>query len=154
MATPIKLNQTAFDIVQTDNQSLSEALVQAYAESILTAPGKRRARRPKRTDKEIERRLQARAQFIEPLSSDPHGFERIIGESDLTSISYLERGRRAAIAVCRISVPAPGGAWFGTGFLVGPRLLITNYHVLKDLDDASQAEAEFDYEHDIDGVLK
>jgi endonuclease G len=142
------------DILQTENQSLSEALVNAYADSILTPPGKRKKERTKAKVTEDAKRLIARAEFIEPLSSDPHGLERIVGESDLISINYLDRGRRAAAAVCRITVPASGGAWYGTGFLVGPRLLMTNHHVLKSLDDASQCEAEFDYEHDLDGVLK
>jgi endonuclease G len=95
-----------------------------------------------------------RAALIEPPESDPRGFERIIGESDLTSINYLDRGRRAAAAVCRIRIPAEGGEWYGTGFLVGPRLLLTNHHVLGNVNEASQAEAEFGYEHDVDGVLK
>ena len=69
------------------------------------------------------------------------------------SINFLDRGRRAAAAVCRIKVPSDGGAWYGTGFLVGPRLLLTNHHVLGNTDEASQSEAEFGYEHDLDGVL-
>jgi len=103
--------------------------------------------------REKERRLDMRKDLLEPPASDPMGFERVIGESDLTSINYLDRGRRAAAAVCRIRIPADGGEWYGTGFLVGPRLLMTNAHVLGNAGEASQAEAEFGYEHDIDGVL-
>jgi endonuclease G len=95
-----------------------------------------------------------RAALLEPLESDPRGFERVIGESDLTSVNYLDRGRRAAAAVCRLRIPAEGGEWYGTGFLVGPRLLLTNHHVLGNVNEASQAETEFGYEHDVDGVLK
>jgi endonuclease G len=51
-------------------------------------------------------------------------------------------------------VPADGGEWYGTGFLAGPRLLVTNHHVLGNAGEASQAEAEFAYEHDLDGVLQ
>ena len=61
------------------------------------------------------------------------------------SINFLDRGRRAAAAVCRIKVPSDGGAWYGKAFLVGPRLLLTNHHVLGNADEASQAEAEFGY---------
>jgi endonuclease G, mitochondrial len=41
-----------------------------------------------------------------------------------------------------------------TGFLIGPRLLITNNHVLSSPAEATQTEAEFNYEHDIDGVMR
>ena len=70
--------------------------------------------------------IDMRKDLLESPASDPMGYERIIGESDLTAINYLDRGRRAAAAVCRIRVPADGGEWYGTGFLVGPRLLLTN----------------------------
>src|ERR1044071_4191582 len=33
--------------------------------------------------------------------------------------------------VCRVEVGVPGGTVFGTGFLVGPRSLMTNYHVVE-----------------------
>jgi len=53
-----------------------------------------------------------------------------------------------------LRVPGKAGGWYGTGFLAGPGLLVTNHHVLSNEQDASQAEAEFDYEHDFEGVLK
>lgn len=98
--------------------------------------------------------LSIRRGLIESPESDPHGFERIIGESDLLSINFLDRGRRAADAVCRIKLPMDGGLAYGSGLLVGPRLLLTNNHVLGSPREAAQAEAEFGYEHDLDGVLK
>lgn len=100
-----------------------------------------------------DKRLQIRRTLIEPAKSDPNGFERVIGASDLLSINFLARGIRTAAAVCRIRVPSLGGEWFGSGFMVGPRLLMTNHHVLSSRNDASQTEAEFGYEHDLDGVL-
>ncbi len=94
-----------------------------------------------------------RKSLVEGDDSDPNGFERIIGESDLTSINFLDRGKRAAAAVCRIRLPVAGGMAYGTGFVVGQRLLLTNNHVLSNESEASQADLEFGYEHDIDGVL-
>jgi endonuclease G len=140
------------DIVETTDAALSRAMLRAYhAAGALARPTPRRAA-PRRA--EDKRRLEMRRDLIEAPASDPTGFERVIGESDLTSINYLDRGRRTAVAVCRIRVPADGGEWFGTGFLVGPRLLMTNQHVLGNAGEASQAEAEFGYEHDLDGVLQ
>ena len=94
-----------------------------------------------------------RATAVEGDQSDPYGFERILGESDLVSTNFLARGLKAGRAVCRIRVPTLGGQWYGTGFLVGPGLLATNNHVLGTRDHAAQARAEFGYEHDVDGVL-
>ncbi len=98
--------------------------------------------------------LSMRLGLIEGPQSDPNGFERVIGESDLMSINFLDRGRRSADAVCRIKLPMDGGTAYGTGFLVGPRLLLTNNHVIASTTEAAQCEAEFGYEHDIDGVEK
>ncbi|WP_457488893.1 trypsin-like serine peptidase, partial [Tardiphaga sp. P5_C10] len=125
------------DIVSTTSQALSTQL-----EKIITrkdssfVPPASRARRSARA--RSDKRFEMRKELLEAPRSDPNAFERMIGESDLLSINFLDRGRRAADAVCRIKVPSNGGAWYGTGFLVGPRLLLTNHHVLGDADEASQ----------------
>lgn len=61
-------------------------------------------------------------------------FERILGiASELQSVNFLARGERAARSIARISILQEGRlAGFGTGFLVGERLLLTNNHVLPD----------------------
>jgi len=138
------------DIVATTNSSLSEALMKASAAVNIFVPPAKREQRCEAAQKSLK---DIRLDYIEPVESDPTGYERIIGESDLTSINYLDRGRRAAAAVCRIQVPSDSGGWCGTGFLIAPRLLMTNHHVLGSRDEAGQAEAEFGYEHDLDGVL-
>jgi len=81
--------------------------------------------------------------------------ERYLGRNDLVRINYLERGLLAARAVCRIRVTDPfgGGGEWGTGFLVGPRLLLTNNHVIESVQVAQRCEAEFGYESDINGHL-
>lgn len=139
------------DILPTDNEALARALLQATERVPTFSSPSERAEAQPRDDAE---RLNLRAELLESPDADPAGFERIIGESDLTSINYLDRGRRAAAAVCRIRAPSLGGEWYGTGFLAGPRLLVTNHHVLADAGDAGQARLEFGYEHDVDGILK
>lgn len=54
-------------------------------------------------------RLMVRMTLMESPESDPNGFERVIGNSDLLSVNFLTRGLRAAAAVCRIRVPTQGG---------------------------------------------
>jgi Trypsin-like peptidase domain/Effector-associated domain 1 len=59
---------------------------------------------------------------------------------------FRERMARAERAVCRFVLPKPG---WGTGFLVGPDTVLTNYHVIEDLQlglaKPEQVEIEFDY---------
>jgi endonuclease G len=59
--------------------------------------------------------------------------ERVIGATrDFLGISFFEAGLAASRAVCRIISKLPNGKRsFGSGFMVTPRLLITNHHVLK-----------------------
>lgn len=80
--------------------------------------------------------------------------ERIIGEANnLQSWSFLPRGARAASAVARISVRDNGRELpVGTGFLVSPRLLMTNNHVLPDEATAGRMVIEFAAEVDIDNA--
>src|SRR5262249_5919239 len=83
-------------------------------------------------------------------------FERSMGRNDLLRINYLERGMMAAQTVCRIRVAdafGGGGEW-GTGFLVSPRLLVTNNHVISWADDALRAVADFGYEANAKGLLR
>ena len=75
--------------------------------------------------------------------------ERIIGQSDIVGIDYLELAIAISRAVCRIRI----GSAAGTGFLVGPRVLMTNHHVLHSGDEARQAEAQFDYQENRSGEL-
>lgn len=57
--------------------------------------------------------------------------EALIGTSDFLSVEFLERGALAARSVGRILIEVDGGrAALGTGFMVGPGLLMTNQHVL------------------------
>lgn len=83
-------------------------------------------------------------------------FENIMGRNDLLPVNYLARGIMAAAAVGRINVPEEFGgtvSW-GTGFLISPRLMITNNHVIGSPEAAQRAEIEFGYERDATGRFK
>jgi endonuclease G len=73
-------------------------------------------------------------------------YERILGGNDLMPVAYLQRGAIAARAVARID---RGGGSFGTGFLIAPRVLITNNHVLQDKATAARSVAHFQFEVDL-----
>jgi endonuclease G len=74
--------------------------------------------------------------------------ERIIGRGDLQDLSYLEVGIAVARGVARIRVP--GGS--GSGSLVGPRILMTNHHVIgSPIQIDSRSRAQFDVQDDAEG---
>lgn len=81
------------------------------------------------------------------------GLERILGGNDLQQINYLERGLDAAKSVGRINIADANGQTigYGTGFLIGPRLLLTNHHVLEDANIARHSFVEFNYQLDVKG---
>src|SRR6186997_2976972 len=111
-----------------DDPSLVSQISRVVERRKAAVPPSNRAERRKRGRNDPA--LKMRMGLLESPHADPNGFERIIGESDLMSINFLDRGRRAADAVCRIKLPMDGGTAYGTGFLVGPRLLLTNNHVI------------------------
>lgn len=81
---------------------------------------------------------------------DPNARERLVGSRDIVSINFFERGLDAAKAVCRIKIlgrPATPPD-YGTGFLITPGLIMTNNHVLPDVETAANSLAEFGYELD------
>lgn len=82
--------------------------------------------------------------------------ERVLGRNDLLPVNYLQRGTLAARAVGRIWVGnefGSNGSW-STGFLVSPRLLITNHHVIHSVEEAARASIQFGYEVDINGTIR
>ncbi|WP_433292279.1 trypsin-like peptidase domain-containing protein [Actinoplanes sp. CA-030573] len=58
-------------------------------------------------------------------------------------IAALTHVVRWAPSVCKLTVRLPGARRAGTGFRIGPDLLLTNWHVL---DRATAVTADFDYE--------
>ncbi|WP_327738990.1 serine protease [Streptomyces nojiriensis] len=75
----------------------------------------------------------------------PETLERVIGlTKDLQPWSFLPRGARAAATVARISILRNGlERPHGTGFLVSPRLLLTNHHVVPNAETARLCFLEF-----------
>jgi len=89
---------------------------------------------------------------LEPASFDADvlGLERLMGRNDLVDVGFLERGYLAGRAVGRIAV-GPPEAHYGTGFMVSPRLLLTNNHVLRSAEEAVRGHVEFNFQSGLDG---
>lgn len=79
--------------------------------------------------------------------------EASILSDDLLPTNFLERGALAARTVCRIDVPASleDPSIVATGFLVAPRLLLTNNHVIGSMNAARAAELLFHHDLDASG---
>ncbi|MEU0664322.1 trypsin-like serine peptidase [Streptomyces lavendulocolor] len=84
----------------------------------------------------------------------PDFHERVVGVStELQAWNFLPRGARAASTVARISIRHGGRVLpHGTGFLVSPRLLMTNHHVLPDASFARRCFVEFNVQVSIDNA--
>lgn len=77
-------------------------------------------------------------------------YEAIIAANDMLPARFLDRGARVARAVGRITVVSQGAR--GTGFLVSPRLVMTNNHVIESAADGASARMEFDFFERQDGA--
>lgn len=88
-----------------------------------------------------------------PEEISPNTLERVIGAHNILGVVFLDLGAQAARTVGRVHIITPGGdRGFGTGFLVAPRLLLTNNHVLPDVATARGSFVEFNYQNGVDGA--
>jgi endonuclease G len=91
---------------------------------------------------------------LDELSHHPVELERIIGKNHLMDISYFRKGVEVAKTVCRVIQQRNHGRQaIGSGFLVGPNLLLTNNHVIESAESALRLSAEFEYEKDEEGLI-
>ncbi len=89
----------------------------------------------------------------ETFGADVLGLERLMGRNDMIDVGFLERGWLASRSVGRVTIRSGdevGG--YGTGFLVSPRLLLTNNHVLRSVEEAAGSYVEFNYQSGLDGM--
>ena len=100
-------------------------------------------RDPARLARFLARRRRGRA---------PTGAEAIQGPTnDIQRSAFLVEGAEVRRAVALVEVNAAGASTLGSGFLVSPRLFITNNHVIRDVDGARVATLRFDFELDKNG---
>ncbi|HET9646970.1 MAG TPA: trypsin-like peptidase domain-containing protein [Microlunatus sp.] len=104
--------------------------------------------------------VSASSSVAEPLEwqrSDPSGDERVLGDGPtFLDIAFLRRGVELSSSVCKLTMRHSDRNYTGTGFAIGPRLLLTNQHNLYDNDHggqpASSVRAEFGYERTFGGL--
>lgn len=88
---------------------------------------------------------------LESTRKNTQEFERVINESksNLPPVDFRQRIFEAELRVCKIEMSLPGGTLSGTGFLVAPDKVMTNYHVVAKVIDQSipstAVRARFDY---------
>jgi hypothetical protein len=101
------------------------------------------------TEKIIKRGsgIQGRLQYL--------SLERVLGTSDLVNISFLEKGMAVSRTIGRVWICENTGniLGYGTGFMVSPRLMLTNHHVLPEIETARSAKIEFNYQLNVDKNL-
>ncbi|ADX72897.1 endonuclease [Pseudarthrobacter phenanthrenivorans] len=79
--------------------------------------------------------------------------ERIIGGSNLLGIAFLELGTAVSRSVGRVIVRDRFQIRsFGTGFMISPRLALTNNHVLRDAESARHSRLEFNFQNGLNGL--
>lgn len=98
---------------------------------------------------------QVRSRIV-PGTAEPASlvYERVLGHSDLMSVCFLERGLKVSRTVGRVRINDSRGrlVGYGTGFLVSPRLMITNNHVLRSAAEAGTSQLELNYQAGLDGA--
>ena len=89
---------------------------------------------------------------FEPVVGDQSELELIVNSEDnFIDIDMLAGAIYTAQAVGRIELPK--GRAHGTGFLIGPDLMLTNYHVFKNKEMLASAVVRFDYHANADGAI-
>jgi endonuclease G, mitochondrial len=103
---------------------------------------------------ETKKRIEARKSLIS--NEEDITLEALITGNDAMSINYLPRGQQVSKSVCRIEVKNEQGRTlqFGTGFMVSPKLLITNEHVLSLKENCVKTNIQFNYEEDENFIPK
>jgi len=136
-------------------QKQRRKLEQALADGRITdvESGERVGQRMRRLAETAMRSNRGRSAVLGPPGPslvETVGLERVLGNRDFLGIDFLELALAVSRFVGRILVRTTSGRLvsYGTGFMVSPRLLMTNHHVFASADDAANSLVEFDYQQD------
>ncbi len=118
------------------------------------------ATRDERNSPDTARRMKLRVERLSQKVTEDSGptslelvrrmsLERVIGRRDFADIAFLERALAVSRTVAFVRIERGGS---GTGFMVSPRLMMTNNHVLGSKSDAAGSELIFDFQLDRQGA--
>ncbi|MBL7806538.1 MAG: DNA/RNA non-specific endonuclease [Saprospiraceae bacterium] len=121
--------------------------------SLYESSGKRAAVDGVSDDQNLEQRKNMLRDFgLEPVD---FAFERAIGQNDSVYSNFIETIQSAKQKVGRIVIKRSNTIQgYATGFMVSERLLLTNWHVFKQKEEAMDSEVQFGYEYDGSGRPK
>ncbi len=133
------------------------------SENLIASSERRLTFDPKALSKQLDRRNpvdneppeRVKTRLVVAQSQGPDVLERILVGNDLRPVNYLEKGMDVARAVGRIHKRDSQSGMvldYATGFLISPRLLLTNHHVFGSSDEARLSEVEFNYQKNKDGA--
>jgi V8-like Glu-specific endopeptidase len=77
----------------------------------------------------------------------------IESQNTFLNINFLEQGSKAAKSVCKIRVKNKYSKEYevGTGFIIKDNILVTNHHVISNIEEANSSEFIFNFELSIKG---
>lgn len=104
-----------------------------------------------------ERNRINRKSLLKEKAPEPFDFayERAIGENDSVYSNFIDLIYEAKTKVGRIAVIEGNSVdGYATGFMVSNKLMLTNWHVLSNKNEAINSTIEFNYEYDKRGNLK
>jgi endonuclease G len=136
---------------------MDETALQAFRTCVRdTAPARQRVRELvdcgqwREAEPDGER---ARSYALRQRNLGARGPESIVGDTeDFLRVSFLSQGAAVARAVAYVEVNAGNSIEIATGFMVSPRLFITNQHVIADAAAARGTQVTFFRELDERGV--
>jgi endonuclease G len=104
-----------------------------------------------------DQNLKQRKQMLRDSGLEPvdFAFERAIGNNDSVYSNFIETLQSAKQKVGRIVIKRGNTVeGYATGFMVSERLILTNWHVFRQKEDALDSEVQFGYEYDGSGRPK
>ena len=136
-----------------DEANVREAIARSKVENIKDKlQVSEKEARPRPSPEQIAYRLKVITKQVGSHAEAVKRLERVLKGDDLTDIKYLLQGVLCARSICRIVVRTEGASpSYGTGFLIAPGVLITNYHVWQTEADVQVSQAEFNYELNLQG---
>lgn len=136
------------------SMKLTKAFLRHAEEALTFDPRQERRALLDRTVAAVADAATLRQRIVQVLGEGPDAaqlaVDRLLTGTDQLNVSYFERGMIAADAVGKLELRNGDSALLGyaTGFMISPRLLLTNHHVLPTADDAAQSWVHFRHEFD------